>query len=181
MFQCVVLRSLARLSCGLVTEGHHHGTTVPGPSKSFPLQSCGGVNEHEGLWGPQRWTPTLRVLLLPLQPPARAQAPGLTPARCAHSLLRLWGGLRVRGALWGGAGAFLLWLLFLICVLFWICVRDSRLEKRAWLLEHNVARLAMPSSATRTRCLQQPPDPAGPGRAAVLIPRIAAVFIHFSL
>lgn len=89
----------------------------------------------------------------------------------------------MRGALWGGGGAFflLLWLLFLICILFWICVRDSRLEKRGWLLEHNVARLAMPSSSQRTCCLQQPLDPAGLGPAPTLIPRFPAAFSHSSL
>lgn len=106
------------------------------------------------------WTgQTLRLLLLPLQPPSHAQAPELTPTPCARSPLQLWGGLRAPGALWGAAGAFLLWLLFLIRVLFWICVRGSRLEERAWLSERSVARLAVPSSPGRTRSLRQ--DPAG--------------------
>lgn len=50
---------------------------------------------------------------------------------------------------------FLLLLLFLIHILFWICVRDSRLEKRAWLFQQNLSRLEMPpSSWGRTCCLQ---------------------------
>lgn len=77
MFQSVVLRSLAQLRWGLVTQGHQHGTAVPGPSK---LQSLGGVNEHGGfLWPPSpghRTGQTLRVLL---QPPSHAQAPGSHP------------------------------------------------------------------------------------------------------
>lgn len=38
----------------------------------------------------------------------------------------------------------MLLLLFLIRILFWIYVRDSRLEKCAWLFEQNVSRLEMP-------------------------------------
>lgn len=47
------------------------------------------------------------------------------------------------GVLCLGGWAFLLFL-FLIPILFWICVRDSRLEKCAWLFEQNVSRLEMP-------------------------------------
>lgn len=100
MFQFVVLRSLAQLSWGLVTEGHHHGTAVPGPSKLLPLQSCGGVNDHEWPLSPgHRIGQTPRALLLPLQPPTHAQAPRLTPTPCAHSPLWLWGGICVWGSL----------------------------------------------------------------------------------
>lgn len=107
MFQCLVLRSLAQLSWGLVTEGHHHGTTVPGPSKLLPLQSSGGVNEHVWPLSPRhRIGQTLRVLRVPSSFPSMPRPRSSHPPPAPTPLSSFGGELRVRGALWGGGGAF---------------------------------------------------------------------------
>lgn len=167
MFQCVVLRSLAQLSWGLVMEGHPHGTTVPGPSKSFPLQSCGAVNEHEGLWCPQPWT---QDRTNPQGPPAAPPASHPCPDTRAHThpLCPLPAPASGRApCAWGSLGWW--WSLFVVVVIFnRHIVLDLR--QRQQVGETCLALGAQRGKVGNALRLQEnalPPAAAGPGRAGL--------------
>ncbi|XP_041885155.1 uncharacterized protein LOC121665229 [Corvus kubaryi] len=154
-------------AAGLVTEGHHHGTTVPGPSKSFPLQSCGGVNEHEGLWGPQPWTQDRTDPQgPPAAPPASHPCPG-TWAR-THPLCPLPAPALGRApCAWGSLGWW--WSLFVVVVIFNLCIVLD-LRQRQQVGETCLALGAQRGKVGNALQLHEntlPPAAAGSGRAGL--------------